>query len=171
MLSRRVGLAAFSTLVCVTLLSCGGNYDEGTGLYHDDGNGFFIRFPAGWHESATTAGALITVTAPDERAQINMVVQELPQSVTFNQYVDQLVSRWGSVGGRKVEEGEMLIGGVGGFWTVRGLRVAGQRFMAITYSVMNGPRVYSVICMTSEEDFQEYRSVFEEVAGSLMFIS
>ena len=168
---RWLGCAASCALMCIALLSCGGSYDEVTGLYHDDGNGFFIRFPAGWHESATTAGALITVTAADERAQINMVVQELPQSVTFNQYVDQLVSRWGSVGGREVEEGEMLIGGVGGFWTVRGLSVAGQRFMAITYSVMNGPKVYSVICMSSEADFQEYRSVFEEVAGSLMFIS
>ncbi len=171
MLSRRVRLDTSCALMAVVLLYCGGNFDEGTGLYHDDGNGFFVRFPAGWHESASTAGALITVTAPDERAQINMVVRELPQSVTFNQYVDQLISRWGSLGGRKVEEGEMLIGGVGGFWTVRGLSVAGRRFMAITYSVMNGPKVYSVICMTIEADFQEYRSVFEEVAGSLMFIS
>jgi hypothetical protein len=116
-------------------------------------------------------GALITVAAPDDSAQINMVVQELPQAVTFDQYVEQLVSRWGSAGARKVEEGEMLMGGVGGFWTVRALTVGGQRFMAVNYSVMNGAKVYSVIGIVAEADFPTYRPVFEEVAGSLMFIT
>jgi hypothetical protein len=163
--------AASCTLMCVALLSCGGNYDAGTGLYHDDGNGFFIQFPAGWYEGSTPAGVVVTVVAPDDSAQMNMVVQELPQSVTFDQYVEQLVSRWGSAGARKVEEGEMIMGGVGGFWTVRSLSVGGQRFMAVNYSVMNGYRVYSLIGIVGEADFPTYRPVFENAAESLMFTS
>jgi hypothetical protein len=168
--SKRSISSASWALVCVALVSCGGSYDPGSGLYHDDGNGFFIRLPAGWQESSSVPGALITVGSPDESAQINLVVQELPQSVTFDQYVEQLVARWGSAGARKVEEGETLMGGVGGFWTVRTLTVGGQRFTAANYSVMKGPKVYSVIGIVNEADFPTYRPVFEEVAGSLMFI-
>jgi len=168
---RRLGLAASCALMCIALLSCGGNYDEGTGIYHDDGNGFFIHFPAGWYEASATAGAVVTVAAPDDSAQMNMVVRELPQAVTFDQYVEQLVSRWGSVGARKVEEGEMIMGGVGGYWTIRSLSVGGQRFTAVNYSVMNGARVYSLVCLASEADFPTYRRVFEDAAKSLMFTS
>jgi len=168
---RKLGLAASCALVCVAILSCGGNYDEGTGIYHDDGNGFFIRFPAGWYEASAPAGVVVTVVAPDDSAQMNMVVQELPQSVTFDQYVEQLVSRWGSAGAREVEGGEMIIGGVGGYWTIRSLSLGGQKFTAAAYSVMNGPRVYSLIGIVSEADFPTYRKAFEDAAKSLMFTS
>ena len=166
---RRLGLAAISAMLCVALLSCGGGFDKATGLYHDDGNGFFITFPAGWNESSAPAGVVVTVVAPDDSAQMNMVVQELPQAVTFDQYVEQLVSRWGSAGARKVEEGEMIMGGVGGYWTVRSLSVGGQRFTAASYSVMNGSRVYSLIGIVAEADFPTYRRVFEDAAKSLRF--
>jgi hypothetical protein len=171
MLPKKAGSAASLTLVCLALWSCGGSYDAATGLYHDDSNGFFITFPAGWYEGSSPPGVVVTVVAPDDSAQINVVVQELPQAVTFDQYVEQLISRWGSVGARKVEEGELIMGGVGGYWTVRSLSVAGQRFTAVNYSVMNGPRVYSLICIVSEADFPTYRRVFEDAAKSLMFTS
>jgi hypothetical protein len=171
MLLKKIGSAASCAVICLALWSCGGSYDAATGMYHDDANGFFITFPAGWHEGSTPPGVVVTVVAPDDSAQINVVVQELPQAVTFDQYVDQLVARWGSVGARKVEEGEMIMGGAGGYWTVRSLTVGGQRFTAVNYSVMNGPRVYSLVCIVGEADLPTYRRVFEDAAESLMFTS
>lgn len=167
MLVRRICVALIVLSSSVALVSCGATYDEASGLYN--GDGFFLQFPAGWHEIASPPNVEITVAPPGESAQINLVVQELPPAVTFYDYLNQLVSRWGRIGAREIESGEIMMGGVAGHWSMRTLTIGGQRLIVSAYSVISGPTAYSIICIATEEDLGTYQEVFDGVAQSLIF--
>ena len=160
------------TLYCIVfvtlmMVGCSGGFDKDTGTY--EGKGFSLRFPLGWERTKTTAGALISVSNQELTANINIMVQELPQSVSFDQYIKKLSVQHARMGARQREQGDITLAGIEGHWAMSNITAGGQKFTTISYIVMKGSTVYSIVSLAKAELFADLEQTFDEVARSLKF--
>ncbi len=61
--------------------------------------------------------------------------------------------------------------GVAGYWSIRDVSIRGVTFTSISYFVMRGNRVYSIICTANAKDFSDFEATFDEVGTSFRFLS
>ena len=93
MVLKRLSLWCVVALSALVLFGCSEGFDRKTGTYTDKGKGFTVQFPAGWDKTKPPPGAIFSVADPDNKANINVMVQDLPGNVTFDQYLKQVSSR------------------------------------------------------------------------------
>jgi len=153
-------------LAAICLLpGCSGSFDAETGNYsYKD---LSLQFPQGWAKIKTTPGALITVGNTDKLRQIDVMVREIPETITFDQYITQMASHYSRIG-TGTGGGPMTLGGIEGHWSGWMMSVGGHRFRTIVYSVMKGNKVYSVVCIAQEDEFPSYEDAFDGVASSII---
>lgn len=171
MVLKRLSRWCVVALSALVLFGCSEPFDRATGTYTDKGKGFAVQFPAGWDKTETPPGALFSVADPDNKANINVMVQDLPGNVTFDQYLKQVSSRQGMAGARQRDEGDITMDGIAGYWSVRDISVGGVRFTSLSYHVMKGERVYSIVCVAKVKDFTDLETTFDQVATSFRFLS
>lgn len=171
MLLERRSLWYVVTLSTVVLFGCSERFDRNTGIYTDTGKGFSIQFPAGWDETETPPGALFSVADPNNKANINIMVQDLPGNVTFDQYLKQISSQVDRAGASRRDNGDITMDGATGYWSIRDISVGGVRFTSLSYFVMKGERVYSIVCVANAKDFSDLETTFDQVATSFRFLS
>ncbi len=171
MVARKDCLFYTVILIFTMLLGCSGGYDKETGAYSNSRKGFSIQFPDAWNKAKTTPGALITVASPDQSGQVSIMVQDTPKELTFEQYIKKVSSQQSRVGFRETERGGITMDGIEGHWSVREIKLGGQPFKSISYSVMKENRVYSVVCIVEANEFPDIESVFDDVAKSFRFES
>ena len=136
----------FLVLLLITA-GCSGGYEADTGLYK--GKGITVAFPAGWAKGQTAPGAIFTIEQPGQFVQMSLFIQELPEKITFEQYLQRVSSTMGKVGARQKDEGSIEMGGKEGRWVKREIQVGGESFESFVYSVMNGNKVYSILAITA----------------------
>jgi len=168
---KRLSLWCVVASSALVLFGCSEGFDRKTGTYTDKGKGFTVQFPAGWDKTKPPPGALFSVADPDNKANINVMVQNLPGNVTFDQYLKQVSSRQGMAGARQRDDGDITIDGVAGYWSVRDISVGGVRFTSLSYYVMKGERVYSIVCVANANDYPSLEATFDGVATSFRFLS
>lgn len=171
MVLKRRSLWCVVALNAVVLFGCSEPFDRNTGTYTDTGKGFTIQFPAGWDKTETPAGALFSVADPDNKANINVIVQDLPGNVTFAQYLKQISSQHGRAGASRRDDGDITMDGVTGYWSIRDISMGGVTFTSLSYFVMKGERVYSIVCVANAKEFSDLETTFDEVATSFRFLS
>jgi len=154
-------------LLYVSTGGCSGGYDQASGVY--EGKGFTVGFPAGWKKGRNVPNATITVEDPGGSAQISLIVQDLPEDVTLEQYLDDIARKMGMIGARQNDSGTISIGGIEGVWTQRTITVGGAAFESLSYYVKHGGRVYAVLAIAKKDSFTSFEPVFDEVAKSLSF--
>jgi hypothetical protein len=167
---KKVILLCLPVLLAIFAISCSDSFDHETGLYVNRGEGFSINFPAGWTKTKTQRGALLTVTDSNETAQMSIVVQELPDDISFQKYYTTVTSQGRSLGARVRDSGEMTIGGADALWSIIDITVGGQVFSSLNYYAMNGNRVYSIICTAASEDFPEFEDEYDKAVESFRFV-
>jgi hypothetical protein len=157
-------------LLSVFFISCWGSYDDITGLYTNRGKGFSINFPDEWKKIKAQMGALVTVSDPNELAQISIVVQELPEETTLDKYFKTISSQGKRMGARVKDSGEMTIDEADALWSMMNIKVGGGQFTSLNYYVMNKNRVYSIICIADSVDFNDFENEFDAAVESFKFI-
>lgn len=123
--------------------------------------------PAGWGKIKTTLGALITVGARDKLRQIDVMVRDVPDNVTFEQYVERMNSYYSRMGVNECT-GPVTISGIEGHQAIGKLNIGGYDFRAVVCSVMKREKAYSVVCMATDEEFSGYENTFDMVAESIV---
>ncbi len=153
----------FIILTAFIFSGCSG-YDTATGTY--EGKGVSVNFPTGWSKIKTVPNAVITVEN-DKGANMSLLIQKLPENITFEQYLKRVRSSQGRMGAREVENGPITLGDYEGHWSIKNIGVGGQSFTAITYSVMRDGKVFSILGLSSSETFPQWESTFDNVAKSM----
>ena len=170
MFTRKTFLLCLSVPLYMLLVSCSGGFDEDTGMYINRGKGFSINFPAGWGKTKTQPGALVTVTDPNETAQMNIIIQEVPDDVSLENYYKTVSSRGRRVGSRIKDSGVMKLDGFDARWSRAEITVGGRKFVSLNYYVMKGEMVYTIVCATANEDLPGFRKVLVKAVESFRFI-
>ncbi|UCG79127.1 MAG: hypothetical protein JSV21_04675 [Nitrospirota bacterium] len=154
-------------LSVLILLGCS-DYSPSTGSYK--AKGISLNFPAGWAKAATTPFSIITVENSVQSAQMNLVIQDLPENMTFEQFMQRVSSNQNRAGAREIDSGKIDMGGSEGHWSLREMNVQGHIFTAITYTALNDRKAYSVMGIAKKELFRDYESVFDAAAKSVRFV-
>jgi hypothetical protein len=152
------------------LVSCRESFKSDTGLYTNKGKGFSIHFPEGWAKIEAQKGVLVGVTNPDETVQINIIVQDLPEDVSFDKYFKTVSSQGKRMGARMKDSGEMMIDGIDARWSIADITLGGKKFTYLNHYVMKGNRVYSIICVVPSDEFPGLEDTFDEAVESFRFI-
>jgi len=167
MIFRKAILVCVISAALLAVAGCSGSFDEETGYYsYKD---FSLQFPQGWSKTDTTPNALITVGNREDLYQIDVMVQELPENISFDQYLGNMTSNYKRVG-RYNGSGEMMIGGINGHWSDWSLTLGGNKYRSLVYAVMKENRIYSVICIAAEDRFPRYKENFKAVPASITFL-
>jgi hypothetical protein len=170
MFIKKTGFFCLAVLLSIFLLSCSESFDNDTGMYVNKGKGFSVHFPSGWQKIKAQMGALVSITDPEEKAQISVVVQELPDELSLDQYFKKVSSQGNRMGARVKDSGEMTIDGEDARWSIAGIKVAGKAFTSLNYYVTNGNRVYAIICLADSENFTGFEDTFDNTLESFRFM-
>jgi hypothetical protein len=142
-------------LFSLLLVSCRESFKSDTGLYTNKGKGFSIHFPEGWAKIEAQKGVLVGVTNPDETVQINIIVQDLPEDVSFDKYFKTVSSQGKRMGARMKDSGEMMIDGIDARWSIADITLGGKKF---------------IICVVPSDEFPGLEDTFDEAVESFRFI-
>lgn len=167
---KKTCFLCLSLLLSVLFMSCRESFQSDTGLYTNKGKGFYIYFPEGWAKIEAQMGALVGVTNPDETVQINIIVQDLPEEVTFEKYFKTVSSQGKKMGARMKDSGEMTMDGVDARWSIADITIGGRKYTYMNHYVMKGNRVYSIICVSPSDEFPGFEDAFDEAVESFRFI-
>jgi hypothetical protein len=164
---RAVARCVLHLIFVMVVVNCSKGYDAETGIY--EGEGITVSFPAGWMEEETTPGAKLTLRNPDGSAQIDLIIQELPENTTLEEYLNRVSSRTGMVRASEKDKGSIIIGDSDSRWVRRSIKVDSQSFESIAYYVVNRGMVYSIMCTANAKSFEKWEAAFDEVAKSIRF--
>lgn len=167
-MSKAVSMSLALVLLCA-LAACSGGYDEASGRYTNKDEGISMQLPAGWDDSNTTFGVLITVNDKATTSQIDITSMKLPEGMDLESLVQRLITGYRQAGARFPDKGVMTIGGSDGLWEKMNLSVAGYQYTALLYHVRKGERVYTVLCNTLAENFAVNEEICSTVAESFRF--
>ena len=170
MFLKKIVVLHVVVLFALLVSSCSGSFDKETGMYINTGDGFSILFPGGWEETKTQAGALVTVTGSDKSAQMNIIVQELPDDMSLDMFYRNVSSQAGRVGARMIDKGVIKIDGEDARRAHGDITVGGLRFSSMNYYVMKGRKVYSIVGTSAHEDFNVLRDEFTRSVESFRFL-
>lgn len=166
MIFRKAVLVCMLSAALLATAGCSGSFDEETGNYsYKD---LSLQFPLGWGKMDTTPGTLITVGNREELYQIDVNAMEVPEGVSFDQFVKNMMSNYNRVGNYN-GSGEMVIGGIDGHWSDWSLTIGGYKYRSLVYTVMKEDRIYIVICTAAEDKFPNYEESFDAVVSSIAF--
>lgn len=170
MFKQKYFLLFISVPLSMLLISCSGDFDKDTGMYINTGKGFSINFPTGWGITKAQAGALVTVTDPNETAQMNIIIQEVKDDVSLGNYYKTVSSRGSRVGSRIKDSGAMKLDGFNARWSRTEITVGGMIFSSLNYYVKKGEMIYSIVCTTANEDLPGFKNELVNAVESFMFI-
>lgn len=166
MIVRKAFLVCLLSAALVILAGCSGSFDEATGMYSY--KELSLQLPQGWGKIDTTPGALITVGNKEEFYQIDVGSRKVPDGVSLDQFINAMSSNYSRLG-RKNGSGEMMIGGIDGYWSDWSLTLSGHKFRNLIYMVKKDDRIYMIICTAAENKFADHEKTFDAVVKSIFF--
>jgi hypothetical protein len=155
-------------LLIVIFSGCSGGYDETTGLF--EGEGILVSFPLGWKKAETLPNTILCVESSDKSAQLILVVQELPGAITYESYIKRVASNQRRLArAREQDSGLIKIGDQESHWSIKTVPAGAVEYTTITYFVLHGRKVYSIMGKTESKDFSRWETAFDEVAKTVSF--
>jgi hypothetical protein len=151
-MNKTISVFLAMVLLCA-LCACSGGYDKASGSYTNKDEGISMQLPAGWEESNTTAGALLTITNSEKTSQIDVISSKLPDGMDFDGYSQRMIAWYNQAGAQFLDKGVMTIGDSDWLWQKMNIAVAGYQYTALLYHVRNDEKVYSIVCNTLAENF------------------
>jgi hypothetical protein len=175
----------FKIIFCVLLVfllfalnGCKSSYSSyrEPGRYYDDKSEFSVKFPEGWKldEKRDHEGLVITALSGHENDEdfvnesIMIDVRYLWNKPPLEDWFKELDSASKSLfySYKVKERGDITVGGREGKWLVFTYKQDGADLINMSFIMVNGRYGYLISCHTDSHKFEEYRSLFEEVANS-----
>lgn len=170
-MSRRK-LAGLALLVALGIWLGACSPSREPGRFYDDDKGFSIKFPQDWETKKGVMGTVVMAFSPQEgtsdgfRENANVVVENLPQTFTLDQYTELSLSNM-----RKLltdfqmqENGDTTIGGLSAKWYIYTHRAGSVTATVLQYFLVKGLRAYVISTAAEPGQFSKYKPTFEEIA-------
>jgi hypothetical protein len=171
-----LGVALF--LIGLGLNGCASKEEpEEPGRYY--GKSYSIKFPKGWEIDEQEEKLWVSVLIPREttddqlrfRININIIESTKTGGLSLEQHYQKtldILSK--SLSEFQVhEEGRSIIEGIITKWYIYSYKIGPLDVKSLQYIFLKGRRIYSITCGAGVDEFDQYRSTFEEVAKSFKF--
>ncbi len=174
----KITLCIIIVFLLFALNGCKSSYSSyrEPGRYYNDKSEFSVKFPEGWRLDEKEDLQGLTVTAlsghlTDEdfiEESIMIDVRYLWNKPSLEKWFNDLDSASKSIfHNYKVKENsDITVGGREGKWLVFTYRQDGLDLINMSFIMLNGRYGYLISCHTEAHKFDQYRSLFEEVADS-----
>ena len=170
---KLVAVAACAAGLVVAAGSMQSAFSEGGGAYVSKEKKFSITFPNDWEIKenfmGTTVLALRPAAANDVfRENINVVVEDVPKTMTVDQYFDASLASLKKLltDFAEIAKGDSTINGQKLKWLTYRHRMGQLKPEVLVYCAVKDGRGYAVTCSTVEGGLDKWRKRFEEIVGT-----
>jgi hypothetical protein len=136
---------------------------------------FSLDLPGDWEIRekffATAVMAVRPGSSPEFKESINVTTEDLPEARSLGEYMALTLQKMPQAlkGFQVLEKGVSYLGGRESRWMVFSHTMGRRQLKVISYTLVKASRAYLITCTSTPEKFDEYRPLFETIAGSLTF--
>lgn len=166
MRARGVNILCVVVLMPCVLIGCSNTFQE-PGRYYDRSKGFSIKFPDGWEKiKSPMIGVNIRFGDPNSTAEVAVLIQKISPQKTLADLITNAESIYQATNGEIVDRGEAVIDETDAYWFL--VRSGDEK--SITYYIIKGDRMYSIVCSVMGNDFSDdVEYTMREAAESFQF--
>jgi hypothetical protein len=183
---RKLAAITLCCLICLPVYSmfAANNADEKTsnawlkGHYVNKEHNYQIDYPVQWEKRQSPPLDLILFAplkpgALHSNATMNLISQNIGSGVTLDQVYEQSIKNLTSeLKDVQIQtSGEAKLNGIPSKWVRYTHAMKGMKFTVLQYFILQGENVYLMTFSTPTDQYEAYRSDFENIASSFRSLS